>query len=85
MMEKIVGSYVTRLTKNDLIAFANSNNVPLSSEEVNILYATIKQDWRDLLYNPNIVFAKLQNQVSPTTMNNIKHFYNIYSKKLHQL
>ena len=85
MMEKIIGSYVARLTKNDIIQFANNNNVSLTGEEVNIIYNTIKTRWRDLLHNPNIVFNDLQGKVSPTTLQNIIHFYNLYSKKLHLL
>jgi len=85
MMEKIIVSYVNKLTKSDIIQFANSNNVSLSNEEVNIIYETIKKDWRDLLYNPNRVFTNLQNKVSADTYKNITYFYNLYSKKLHHL
>jgi len=85
MMEKIISSYVNKLTKSDITQFANSNNVSLSTEEVNIIYETIKRDWRELLYNPNRVFANLQTKVSADTYKNITYFYNLYSKKLHQL
>lgn len=82
MMEKMINSYVNKLTKNDIIKFALKNNIKLTDEEVNIIFDTIKKDWRELLHNPNQVFDKLRNKVSPNTYNNIIYFYNLYSKKL---
>lgn len=82
-MEKMINSYVNKLTKNDIIKFAKNNNITLTDEEVNIIFNTIKKDWRALLYNPNEVFASIKNKVSNTTYNNIIYFYNLYSKKLH--
>ena len=84
-MEKFISSYVAGLTKNDIINFANNNNVSLTTEEVNIIHETIKTRWRDLLHNPNAVFNELQGKVSPETLRNIIHFYNLYSKKLPRL
>lgn len=81
-MEKMINSYVNKLTTNDIINFASKNNIKLTDEEVNIIFNTIKKDWRALLYNPNQVFADIRNKVSPTTYNKIIYFYNLYSKKL---
>ena len=85
MKEKIISSYVSRLTKNDITAFANSNNVPLTDAEVNLIFETIKRDWQELLYNPTAILTNLQNKLSPATFNHVKSFYNLYSAKLHQL
>ena len=82
-MEKMINSYVNKLTTYDILKFAKSNNITLTDEEVNIIFNTIKKDWRALLYNPNEVFASIKNKVSNTTYNNIIYFYNLYSKKLH--
>lgn len=82
MMEKMINSYVNKLSKNDIIKFADKNNIKLTNEEVDIIFNTIKKDWRDLLHNPNQVFAKIKNKVSPNTYNKIIYFYNLYSKKL---
>lgn len=82
MMEKMINSYVNKLTKSDIIKFASKNNITLKDFEINIIYDTIKKDWRTILSNPNQVFADLRNKVSPDTYNNIIYFYNLYSKKL---
>ena len=60
----------------DSIFLSNDNN------EVDIIYNTIKKDWRALLHNPNQVFTDLRNKVSQNTYNNIIYFYNLYSKKI---
>ena len=81
-MEKMINSYVNKLTKGDITKFAVKNNVQLTNEEVDIIFNTIKKDWRVLLHNPNQTFADIKNKVSTNTYNNIIYFYNLYSKKL---
>ena len=34
MMEKIINSYINKLTKNDIIYFASSNNIKLNETEI---------------------------------------------------
>ncbi len=83
MIEKLIHSYVGRLTKEDIVSFASSNNISLTSEEVDIIYKEIKENWKQLLYNPKPVFERVQKQVSPSTYHHILYFYDLYSKKLH--
>lgn len=85
MIEKIIHSYVNKLTKEDIIRFANQNNILLTEAEVNIIYIEIKNNWRQLLNDPNPIFNKIKSQVSPSTYQNIIYFYDLYSKKLHLL
>lgn len=81
-MEKMINSYVNKLTKSDITKFAVKNNVQLTNEEVDIIFNTIKKDWRVLLNNPNQALAGIKSKVSINTYNNIIYFYNLYSKKL---
>ncbi len=83
MMEKIINSYINKLTKNDIIYFASSNNIKLNETEIDVIYNTIKKDWRVLLHNPNQVFTDIKTKVSPNTYNNIIYFYDLYKKKLY--
>lgn len=83
MMEKMINSYVNKLTKNDIIKFADKNNITLTNNEVDIIFNTIKKDWQDLLHNPNKVFNNIKSKVSLNTYNNIIYFYDLYSKKLY--
>ena len=83
MMEKMINSYVNKLTKNDIIKFADRNNITLTNDEIDIIFNTIKKDWQDLLHNPNKVFNNIKSKVSLNTYNNIIYFYDLYSKKLY--
>lgn len=82
MIEKIIHSYVNKLTKEDIINFANQNHISLTQEEINIIYTEIKENWKQLLYEPEVVFSKVKEKVSPNTYQNIIYFYDYYSKKL---
>ena len=81
-MEKIIDSYINKLNKNDINKFALKNNITLTNEEIEIIYNTIKNEWKILLNNPNQVFSNLKSRISNNTYNNIIYFYNLYSKKL---
>lgn len=83
MMEKMINSYVNKLTKNDILKFADKNNITLTNDEIDIIFNTIKKDWQDLLHNPNKVFNNIKSKVSLNTYNNIIYFYDLYSKKLY--
>lgn len=83
MMDKLINSYVNKLTKNDIISFADKNNITLNNNEIDLIFNVIKKDWQDLLHNPNKVFNKIKPQVSNNTYNNIIYFYDLYSKKLY--
>ena len=83
MMEKMINSYVNKLTKNDILKFADKNNITLKNDEIDLIYNVIKKDWQDLLHNPNKVFNNIKPKVSLSTYNNIIYFYDLYSKKLY--
>lgn len=85
MIEKIIHSYVNKLTKDDILNFAQQNNITLTGEEVDVIYFQIKNNWQQLLNNPTPVFENVKNQVSPATYQKIIYFYDLYSKKLHLL
>lgn len=84
MINKIIGSYVNKLTKNDIKVFALNNNVNLTDNETNIIYQTIKQDWEQLLRDPNPIFNKVKSELNPNTYNKIIELYSIYKKKLYR-
>ncbi len=82
MIEKFIHSYVSKLTKEDIIRFASDNQITLSSQEVDIIYREIKENWQSFLYNPEVAFARVKTEVSPSTYEHIIYFYRLYSTKL---
>lgn len=82
MKEKIINSYVNKLTKDDIISFSAKNGIYLTNDEIEIILETIKRDWKEILNNPNHVLSNLQGKISDNAYNNIINFYNLYSDKL---
>lgn len=82
MKEKIINSYISKLTREDVISFAIKNNIQLSDEEIDILLNTIKSDWKKILNNPEEALQNIKNKVSDNTYKNIIYLYNLYSDKL---
>lgn len=80
--EQIIQSYVNKITKTDIGKFATSNDIPLTEEEIDILYATLKKNWKVFLYgNPTPIFSELKTQLAPTTFEKgIELFYAMKQK-----
>ena len=49
MFLNILENYLKKLSINDIILFANKNNIPLTITEVDYIYKTIKKDYKILL------------------------------------
>lgn len=52
-MNNIINNYVERLTKEDIIKFANMNNLRVTDNEINFVYSFIKNNYKTVLNNPN--------------------------------
>lgn len=52
-MNNIISNYVERLTKEDIIKFANMNNLNVTENEINFVYTFIKSNYKTVLSNPN--------------------------------
>lgn len=52
-MYNIIENYVSKLTKEDIIKYANKNNLTLSNNELNFIYNFIKDNYKDVMKNPN--------------------------------
>ncbi len=53
MYENIIKNYVNKLTKDHIKNFCIKENITISNEEINIIYYYIKNNWKDIMYNPN--------------------------------
>ncbi len=52
-MFNIVSSYVSVMKKEDIIKFANKNNLTTTNEEIDFIYNFIKNNYESILKNPN--------------------------------
>ena len=49
MINRLIEQYVNRMTKNDIIVFANKNGIELNEGEVKIIYNHIKKNWKTIV------------------------------------
>lgn len=82
MKEQFIEKYVDKITKEDIKKFGISNQVMLCDEEVDILYAELKKNWKVFLYgNPTPIFNELKTKLSPTTYEKgVELFYSMKQK-----
>lgn len=78
MIQKLIEKKIKELSLNDINKFALTENIYLSSNELNIIYNHIKNDWKTLLYgDSNIIFNNLKNEINE---NNYIKIYNLFNK-----
>ena len=82
MKEKIIKYYINHLTKNDIIMYAQKNNIILNNNEIDIIYNNIKYNYDELKNNPLVVLNKYKNDLSIETYNKIYELYTIYYSTL---
>ena len=80
-MFQLVKNYVTKLTKEDLNAFALKNDIHLSPEELDFLYRFIKKNYEALYANPNIDLTKYKGYFSEENFTKIMKLVNSYKNK----
>lgn len=51
-MNNIIEQFITNMKKEDIIKFANKNNLYVSEHEVDFIYKFIKQNHQSILKNP---------------------------------
>lgn len=83
MKEKIIKSYVKQLTKDDIIKFAKKNDIILTNDELNLIYQAIKNDYDNILANPELALKNAKDKLNSNTYNKIYELYTIYYPKLY--
>ena len=60
MYESIIGSYVKRLSKDDIKNYCFKENLSITDDEVDIIYYYVKNNWKDIMYDctPYLKIAK---------------------------
>ena len=82
MIYRLIEKNIKSLTKEDIISYANSENVKLDNNEVNIIYNTIKSDYKTLLYGDSeLIFNNIKSRINPTAYKKIYELYNFYKNK----
>lgn len=83
MKEKLIKSYIKQLTKNDIVKFAEKNNIVLTNNELDLIYYHIKNNYENILKDPLTSLDSIKNKIRPVVYNKIYELYTIYYPKLY--
>ena len=82
MYELIIQNYLKNLTKNDLTYYALKNNINLNDQELDYIFATIKNDYKILLSNDyETVFKDVKDHLSNDNYNKVYNLFINFRKK----
>lgn len=79
----LIEQYINKITKKDIYNFALNKGIRLTSEEVDILYRHLKNDYKTFIYgNQRAVLDEIKKEVSPETYQKLEMLYFQYKDKL---
>jgi len=77
--------YIQKIKKQDIYNYAYSQNIFLTSNELDIIYTYLKTYYKTFLRNKETrpkLLEELKSQVSLTTKNKLDELYNQYKDKI---
>ena len=80
-MFQLIKNYVSTLTKEKVLEFANSKDIHLSDSELDFIYRFITRNYEALYVNPNIDFSKYKQYLSSENYDKIIKLINEYRAK----
>lgn len=82
MIEKLIVQYIDRLTSADIDDFARKNGIVLDSDELDLVYYHVKNNWRTVIYgNPKPILEDLRSKVNDLTYQKIENLYVEFKNK----
>lgn len=82
MKEIFIKKYVDILTKEDILKFASLNDVKLSSNEVDIIYSVIKNEWKTIVFDDyKIILNKYKKNFPVEKLKKIEDLILLYKNK----
>lgn len=83
MNKLIIINYIKKLTKNDISNYCKNTNIPLTEEELEIIYYYIKNRYNDFLNgHEQELLEEIKYKVKSATYNKILELYYKYKDKL---
>ncbi len=82
-MINLISNYIEKLTKEDIINFANKNNLKTTPKEIDFVYTFIKNNYKSVLNNPKSFDIKpYKNNFSEENYNFLSNLINKYQNML---
>ena len=81
MEELFLKNYISKLTKEDIIAYLNKENIKVSNIDIEVIYEYIKKYFM-IFYKgePNYLFKELKDKLSPIVYDKALELYKKYKK-----
>lgn len=82
MIEKFLANYIAKLQKQDIVNFALKNCITLTKQETDLIYASIKSDWRELIFgNYKTILERNKDKIDSNTYHKIEELILLYKNK----
>lgn len=82
-MLNVVKNYVSVMKKEDIIKFANKNNLKVSEGEIDFIYKFIKENYEYYLKNPNMLdLSKYKDKFSCENYAFLNNLINKYKRMI---
>ena len=79
----IIVNYIKKLTREDIINYSKRYNIPLTDDEVNVIYYYIKNRYNVFFDGDELeLLEEIKYKVKSATYNKILELYNRYKNKL---
>ena len=78
MNKQLIYSYISKLTKEDIIKFINNQNFSIEENEIDLIYNYIKTNPETIINNKELVLNDAKKLLKPDTYNNLTTIYNKY-------
>lgn len=79
----LIGEYVKRMTKDDIVKFATSQGIMLDNKELDTIYNYVKKYYKTFIWgNPRPILDELKSKVKPITYNKIENLYGQFKDKI---
>ncbi len=83
MNQFFILNYIKKLTKNDIVNFANKQNISLRDDEIDVIYSYIKTRYSDFFAGrEKELLLEIKEQVSSSTYLKILEYYQLYLEKV---
>ena len=81
-MYNLVKRYMDNLTKEQVLNFAQKNQIFLSQEELDFTYTFVKKNWEMIFRNPNLLkLERYKDKFSEENFIKIKKLFVLYYQK----
>jgi len=83
MNKLIIINYIKKLTKDDVIRYCKNNSIPLTDDELDVIYYYIKHRYNDFFEGREMeLLEEIKYKVKSATYNKIVDLYLKYRDKL---